>query len=165
MAEKTGKIYVKWVRSGIGFPRQQREKVRSLGLRHLNQVVERPDTVPFRGLVASVPHLVKVVDLPASPAWSLSPEYKIVEPPPVSAERASMESSPQEPAAVQEVVEPATTAPQKEVAPPGGAVVAPSKGTPAIKAQSSESDEEAPAEPERPKRKRKVAKPKATTEE
>ena len=33
-----------------------------LGLRKLNQVVERPDTPVFRGMVKKVPHLLEVVE-------------------------------------------------------------------------------------------------------
>jgi large subunit ribosomal protein L30 len=33
-----------------------------LGLRKLQQVVERPDTPSIRGMVAKVPHLVRIVD-------------------------------------------------------------------------------------------------------
>jgi large subunit ribosomal protein L30 len=33
-----------------------------LGLKKLNQVVERPDTPGFRGMVKKVPHLLALVD-------------------------------------------------------------------------------------------------------
>jgi large subunit ribosomal protein L30 len=36
--------------------------VRSLGLRKLNQVVERPDTPSMRGAVAKVPHLLRIIE-------------------------------------------------------------------------------------------------------
>ena len=36
--------------------------VRSLGLTKLNQVVERPDTPAIRGMVAKIPHLVRIVE-------------------------------------------------------------------------------------------------------
>jgi large subunit ribosomal protein L30 len=75
--KKTGTIHIKWIRSGIGFSRKQKEVVRSIGLHRLNQVVERPDTTQFRGLVAKVCHLVEVVDPPAVPTWTQVPEYKI----------------------------------------------------------------------------------------
>jgi large subunit ribosomal protein L30 len=75
--KKTGTIHIKWMRSGIGFSRKQKEVVRSIGLHRLNQVVERPDTTQFRGLVAKVCHLVGVVEPPATPAWIQVPEYKI----------------------------------------------------------------------------------------
>ncbi|PYU99467.1 MAG: hypothetical protein DMG26_16520, partial [Acidobacteria bacterium] len=45
-------ILIKWVRSGIGFNYRQEEMVRSLGLRRLHHVVERPDNPHTRGLVA-----------------------------------------------------------------------------------------------------------------
>ncbi|HEV2495771.1 MAG TPA: 50S ribosomal protein L30 [Terriglobia bacterium] len=70
-------VLVKWVRSGIGFPRRQKDMVRSLGLRRLNQVVECPDTPHVRGLVACVPHLVEIVAQPVAPAWASVPEYRI----------------------------------------------------------------------------------------
>ena len=70
-------IRIKWLRSGIGFDRSQSEAVRSLGLRRLNHVVERPDTPPVRGLVAKVAHLVEVVrDIP-EPVWNSTPAYTI----------------------------------------------------------------------------------------
>lgn len=75
------KLLLKWVRSGIGFPRKQKEMVRSLGLRRLNQVVECPDNAQTRGLVASIPHLVTVVGATPAPAWARVAEYKIGEPP------------------------------------------------------------------------------------
>lgn len=60
MAE--GKIKIQLVASPIGRPETQRKVVRSLGLRKLNQIVERPDTPAFRGMVAKVPHLLAVVE-------------------------------------------------------------------------------------------------------
>ncbi|HKT10424.1 MAG TPA: 50S ribosomal protein L30 [Terriglobia bacterium] len=78
MPNKAGTIHIKWVRSGIGFPRKQKEIVRSIGLKRLNQVVERPDTGHFRGLVAKVGHLVEIVGLADAPAWAGVPEYKLI---------------------------------------------------------------------------------------
>jgi len=73
-------VHIKWVRSGIGFTYQQKRIVRSLGLKKLNQEIERPDTPQIRGLVAKVPHLVKIVEAAAKPAWALVPEYTIYPP-------------------------------------------------------------------------------------
>jgi large subunit ribosomal protein L30 len=70
-------IHIKWVRSGIGFDRSQTEVVRSLGLRRLNQIVERPDTPQVRGLVAKVAHLVEVVSQVSEPVWASAPGYAI----------------------------------------------------------------------------------------
>jgi large subunit ribosomal protein L30 len=60
MAE--GKIKIQLVRSMIGRPEKQRRVVRGLGLRRLNQVVERPDTPAIRGMVRKIPHLVRIVE-------------------------------------------------------------------------------------------------------
>ena len=57
-----GKIKIQYYRSTIAFPRTQKEIVRSLGLRKLNQIVERPDTPSMRGAVAKVPHLLRIIE-------------------------------------------------------------------------------------------------------
>ena len=54
-------IRVKLVRSVIGSSPHQRKVVAGLGLRRMNQVVERQDTREIRGMVAKVSHLVRVV--------------------------------------------------------------------------------------------------------
>lgn len=73
-------IRIKWVRSGIGFSYRQKRIVQSLGLRKLNQVVEKPDTPQIRGLVASAPHLLEIVGASLKPAWADVPEYTIFPP-------------------------------------------------------------------------------------
>ncbi|MBI2836729.1 MAG: 50S ribosomal protein L30 [Acidobacteria bacterium] len=55
------KIAVKLIRSGIGFTRHQKEILVGLGLRKLNRTVELCDNPSIRGMVAKVPHLVKIV--------------------------------------------------------------------------------------------------------
>ena len=75
-----GTILIKWVRSGIGFNYRQEEMVRSLGLRRLHHVVERPDNPHTRGLVAKVAHLVEIVGEASRPAWADVPEYRISPP-------------------------------------------------------------------------------------
>jgi large subunit ribosomal protein L30 len=57
-----GMIKIKLVRSPICTPEKQRRVVRGLGLRKMNQVVERPDTPGFRGMVKKVPHLLAIVE-------------------------------------------------------------------------------------------------------
>ncbi len=57
-----GKIRIQYYRSAIGFPKTQKEVVRSVGFTKLNQVVERPDTPAVRGAVAKVPHLLRIID-------------------------------------------------------------------------------------------------------
>lgn len=55
-------IKIKLVRSPICAPEKHKKIVRALGLRKMNQVVERPDNPGFRGMVAKVPHLLAVVE-------------------------------------------------------------------------------------------------------
>ena len=57
---KTFKI--RQVRSLAGRPRNQREVVRSLGLRRIRHEVERVDTPAVRGMVHKVQHLVEIVE-------------------------------------------------------------------------------------------------------
>ena len=56
------KIAITWKKSGIGFPRDQRLTIASLGLRRLNQTVEQEDTPSIRGMVRKVSHLVEVAE-------------------------------------------------------------------------------------------------------
>lgn len=60
MADKM--IKIKLVRSPICTPEKHKRIVRSLGLKKLNQVVERPDSAIYRGMVKKVPHLLAVVE-------------------------------------------------------------------------------------------------------
>jgi large subunit ribosomal protein L30 len=48
------------VRSAVGAKPKQRGTLRALGLRRINQTVEHPDRPEIRGMVAKVPHMVKV---------------------------------------------------------------------------------------------------------
>jgi len=57
----SGMIQVKLVRSLIGRTPHQRAVVAGLGLRRLNQTVQRKDTKEIRGMVAKVPHLVTIL--------------------------------------------------------------------------------------------------------
>ena len=57
-----GKIRIQYYRSFIASPKTHKAIVRSLGLRKLNQIVERPDSDSMRGVVAKVPHLLRIVE-------------------------------------------------------------------------------------------------------
>ena len=57
------KLRITWKKSGIGFERDQRATIKSLGLRKLHQTVERPDTAVIRGMVHKVRHMVQVDEL------------------------------------------------------------------------------------------------------
>ncbi len=56
-----GMIKIKLVRSPICTPEKHKVIVRSLGLKKINQIVERPDDANFRGMVKKVPHLLELV--------------------------------------------------------------------------------------------------------
>jgi large subunit ribosomal protein L30 len=55
-------IKIKLVRSPICTPEKHKVIVRSLGLRKINQVVERPNEPGFVGMVKKVPHLLEIVE-------------------------------------------------------------------------------------------------------
>jgi len=57
-----GTVRIQYYRSAIGFPKTQKDVVRSLGLTKLNQTVERPDTRATRGAVQKVPHLLRIIE-------------------------------------------------------------------------------------------------------
>jgi large subunit ribosomal protein L30 len=59
---QTKKVKIQWYRSAIAAPEKHKVIVRSLGLTRLNQVVERPDTPAIRGMVAKIPHLLRIVE-------------------------------------------------------------------------------------------------------
>jgi large subunit ribosomal protein L30 len=58
----SAKIRIQYYRSSIACSGKQKEMVRSLGLRKLNQVVERPDTPSMRGAVDKIPHLIRIIE-------------------------------------------------------------------------------------------------------
>ena len=53
------RLRITWVKSGIGYPGDQRRTLKSLGFHRLNQVVEHEDTASIRGMLTKVGHLVK----------------------------------------------------------------------------------------------------------
>jgi large subunit ribosomal protein L30 len=63
-AEKTGEasIKIQYYRSVIGYSKKQKEIIKSLGITKLNQVITRPDSPGARGVVAKVPHLLRIVE-------------------------------------------------------------------------------------------------------
>jgi large subunit ribosomal protein L30 len=48
------------VKSPIGYTQRQKNTVRALGLRRVNQTVEHADTPAIRGMVTKISHLVQV---------------------------------------------------------------------------------------------------------
>ncbi len=67
MAKKTdskegGNIKIQYYKSMIGYPKKQKAMVTALGLRKLNQIVEKPDNSSMRGVVAKIPHMLRIVE-------------------------------------------------------------------------------------------------------
>lgn len=57
-----GTIKIQYYRSSIGYSQKQKDIVRNLGITKLNQVVTRADSPAMRGIVAKVPHLLRIVE-------------------------------------------------------------------------------------------------------
>lgn len=57
-----GNITIQYYRSSIGYAGSQKKIVKSLGITKLNQKVTRPDTPSMRGIVAKIPHLLRIVE-------------------------------------------------------------------------------------------------------
>ncbi|PKQ32933.1 MAG: 50S ribosomal protein L30 [Actinobacteria bacterium HGW-Actinobacteria-2] len=57
------RLKVTQVRSGIGGKQNQRETLRSLGLKRIGDVVVKEDRPEIRGMVNAIPHLVAVEEV------------------------------------------------------------------------------------------------------
>jgi large subunit ribosomal protein L30 len=57
-----GTVRIKLVKSPIGYARDQKATVRSLGLRRMQHEVELPDSPTVRGMIFKVRHLVRVIE-------------------------------------------------------------------------------------------------------
>ncbi len=57
------KLRVTWVKSSIGYPKDQKATVRALGLRKLHHTVEHDDQPAIRGMIRKVIHLVQVEEV------------------------------------------------------------------------------------------------------
>jgi len=58
--EKT--IHVKWTKSGIGKFGYQKETLKGLGFKRLQQILVLPDRPEVRGMIQRVIHLVEVLE-------------------------------------------------------------------------------------------------------
>jgi large subunit ribosomal protein L30 len=57
------RLKITQTRSGIGNKQNQRETLRSLGLKRIRDVVVKEDRPEIRGMVATVTHLVSVEEV------------------------------------------------------------------------------------------------------
>jgi large subunit ribosomal protein L30 len=53
-------VRITLVKSPIGYSKRQKNTVRALGLRRMNQTVEQEDSPALRGMLAKVSHLVEI---------------------------------------------------------------------------------------------------------
>ena len=55
-------IKIQLIKSVICTPEAHKRIVKSLNLKKMNRIVERPDTPAFRGMVKKIPHLLRIVE-------------------------------------------------------------------------------------------------------
>ena len=57
------RLKITQTKSGIGYKQNQKETLRSLGLKRMHDVVVKEDRPEFRGMIATVTHLVSVEEV------------------------------------------------------------------------------------------------------
>jgi large subunit ribosomal protein L30 len=57
------RLKITQIKSGIGYKQNQKETLRSLGLKRMHDTVVKEDRPEIRGMVATVPHLVSVIEI------------------------------------------------------------------------------------------------------
>ena len=57
------KLKITQIKSGIGYKQNQKETLRSLGLKRMHDSVVQEDRPEIRGMVATVTHLVTVEEI------------------------------------------------------------------------------------------------------
>jgi ribosomal protein L30 len=94
------KLHITYTKSAIGYSKDQKATIASLGLRRLNSTVVHDDTPSIRGMAFKVRHLVTVAEVAeeqiAKPA---APKATVVKAPPADAEPAQAERAPRRKAA------------------------------------------------------------------
>jgi large subunit ribosomal protein L30 len=63
VAQSKGRLWIRQVRSGIGYEKSQRATLQALGLGRIGKQREVPDNPQIRGMIRKVTHLV-VIDEP-----------------------------------------------------------------------------------------------------
>ncbi|HEX9075051.1 MAG TPA: 50S ribosomal protein L30, partial [Anaerolineae bacterium] len=53
-----GKLRITWVKSAIGYKKNQKATIAALGLHKLGQIIEHQDSPQVRGMLFTVRHLV-----------------------------------------------------------------------------------------------------------
>jgi large subunit ribosomal protein L30 len=55
-------VRLTYFKSAIGYPQNQKDTVKALGFRRLNQTIEKTDNPTIRGMVNKINHLVRIED-------------------------------------------------------------------------------------------------------
>lgn len=63
MKTKVTKLSITWVKSDIGYAKDQRRTLKALGLRRLHHSVKHNDSPSIRGMITKVKHLVEVEEI------------------------------------------------------------------------------------------------------
>ncbi len=56
------KLRITWIKSGIGYSKDQKLTLKALGFRRLNQSITQDDSASIRGMINKVRHLIMVVE-------------------------------------------------------------------------------------------------------
>ena len=56
------KLLIKQVKSGIGYRKKSKDTLKALGLRKMNQMVEKNENPAIRGMINKISHLLKVTE-------------------------------------------------------------------------------------------------------
>ena len=54
------KLRITWIKSDIGYARDQKRTIKALGMHRLHQTVEHQDSPSIRGMIMKVKHLVRL---------------------------------------------------------------------------------------------------------
>ena len=57
------KLQITYKKSAIGYDQRQKDTIRALGFRKLNQTIEHKDSAVIRGMIKKVSHLVAVQEV------------------------------------------------------------------------------------------------------
>ena len=57
------KLKITQVKSGIGYQENQKQTLRSLGLKRMHHTVIQEDRPEIRGMINAIPHLLKVEEV------------------------------------------------------------------------------------------------------
>ena len=56
------KILIKQTKSGIGYRKKSKATLKALGLKKMNQTIEKNDTPAIRGMIKKISHLLEVIE-------------------------------------------------------------------------------------------------------